>query len=100
MDQYTLYKAYEKGHYIHESCLCKVVNYICGNLVSWSPNRFWLDEYNAVSNLYIVCMWERDRGLPLLAKKGDTICNDQLVNFLKDEKYKDYFCSKYTERYI
>ena len=56
MDEYTLYKAYEKGHYIHESSLCKVVSYICGKLVSLSPNRsFWLDEYNAVSNLYIVC---------------------------------------------
>ena len=95
MDECTLYKAYEKGHYIHESSLCKVVSYICGKLVSLSPNRsFWLDEYNAVSNLYIVCKWKRERGLPLLAEKGDAICNDQLVNFLKDEKHKDCFCSK------
>ena len=95
MDEYTLHEAYENGNYIHETSLCKFLNYICRNLVSWSPNRsFWQDEYNAVSHLYIVCKWKRENGLPLLAKKGGAICNDQLVNFLKDEKRKDCFCSK------
>ena len=95
MDEYTLYKAYKEGRYIHEIGLCKVVNYISGQLISWSPNRsFSEDKFNEVLKLFIVCKWKRKRSLPLLTKKGDAICNDQLVNFLKDEKHKDCFCSK------
>ena len=95
MDEYALHKAYKQGHCIHEIGLCKVVNHILGQLISWSPKRsFWEDEFNEVSNLFIVCKWKRKRSLPLLAKIGDAICNDQLVNFLKDEKHKDCFCSK------
>ena len=70
MDEYTLYKAYEEGHYIHEIGLCKVVNYISGQLISWSPNRsFSEDEFNEVLKLFIVCKWKRKRSLPLLTKK-------------------------------
>ena len=95
MDEYTLYRAYKEGHYIHEIGLCKVVSYICGQPISWSPNRsFWEDEFNEVSKLFIVRKWKRKRSLPLLAKKGDPICNDKLVNVLKDENHKDCFCSK------
>ena len=70
MDAYTLYKSYENGNYIHETGLCKVLNYISGNVVSWLPNRsFCQNEYNAVLHLYIVCKWKREHGLPLSTSK-------------------------------
>ena len=31
MNEYTLYEAFDKGHYIHRAGLSKVENYVCGN---------------------------------------------------------------------
>ena len=28
-----------------------------------------------------------------IAKKGETVCNDELVNFLADEKHKNCICA-------
>ena len=94
MNQYTLYEAFDKGHYIHQDALCKVTNYISSNLISWSPNySFWEAEYNYITKLMIVCSWKKKYGLSLMAKKGDAICNDELVNFSKDGKHKGCICS-------
>ena len=52
MNECTLYEAFDKGHYIHQDSPAKVTNYICGNLISWSPNHsFWEAEYNYVTKL-------------------------------------------------
>ena len=94
MNKYTLYQAFDKGHYINQHAFCKVSNYICGNLISWSSNRsFWEAAYNTVTKLMVACNWKQKRGLTLMAKKEDTIYNDELVNFLEDEKHKRYICS-------
>ena len=45
MNEYTLYQAFDKGHYIHFEYILKVHNYMAGNLISWFPNRsFWQAE--------------------------------------------------------
>ena len=94
MNEYVLYKAFDEGHYIHQASLCKVANYIYANLISWSPNRsFWEAEYNYVTKLMIVLQLEKKHGLPLMAKKGEAIFNNELVNFFTDEKHKDCICS-------
>ena len=97
MNEYTLYEAFDKGHYIHRAGLSKVANYISGNLISWFPNRsFWEPEYNYhnyVTKLIIVCNWKEKHRLPLMAKKGEAICNDELVSFFTDEKHKGCICS-------
>ena len=70
MNEYTLYNAFDKGHYIHLEYIPKVHNYIAGNLISGSPNRsFWQAEYNNATKLYHVCNWHKDRGMPPMAKK-------------------------------
>ena len=38
MDKYRLFLDFEKGMYINKSDLPKVTNYVCGHLISWSPN--------------------------------------------------------------
>ena len=94
MNEYTLYEAFDKGHYIHRARLSKVENYVCGNLIPWPPNRlFWEAEYNYVTKLMIVCKWKQKHDLPLTVKKGEAICNDKLVNFFTDEKHKGCICS-------
>ena len=94
MNENALYKAFDKGHYIHHEYVPKVTNYIFDNLISWSPNRsFWEAEYNSATKLQIVCNWKKMYGLPAMAKKGEAICNDELVNFFTDEKHKGCICS-------
>ena len=47
MDEYLLFKAFERGDYIPEEHIKKVTNYICGQLISWSPNRYYYEwQYN------------------------------------------------------
>ena len=94
MSEYSLCEAFDKSHYIHHEYLPKVINYICGNLISWSPNcSFWEAEYKYATKLQIVCNWKKKHGLPTMAKKGEAICNDELVNFFTDEKHKGCICS-------
>ena len=47
MNEYLLFEAFERGHYIPEEQIKKVINHICGQLISWSPNRSYYEEqYN------------------------------------------------------
>ena len=40
------------GYFIHEEKLDKLYNYICSNLVSWSPNyEYWNEQYSLVNEL-------------------------------------------------
>ena len=94
MNEHTLYKGFDKGHFIHLGYILKVHNYIAGNLISWSPNHsFWQAEYNYATKLYHVCNWKNERGMPPMAKKGEAICNNELVNFFENEKQKGCICS-------
>ena len=47
MNEYTLYEAFDKGHFIRLEYILQVHNCIAGNLISWSPNpSIWQAEYN------------------------------------------------------
>ena len=41
----------------------------------------------------LVCDWKKERSLPALAKRGETICGGELVNFYEDEKHQKCSCS-------
>ena len=41
---------------------------------------------------YIVCRWRQSKGLSPVAKWGEAICEDKLVNFFEDEKHKNCIC--------
>ena len=72
-----------------------LTDYICGNLDSdYSPNRcYYYEQYNYVNKLQIVCNWKQRQCLLAVACKGEAICNDQLVNFSKDQEHKNCICS-------
>ena len=93
MDEYLLFEAFERGEYINEKDLSKVTNYICGHLISWSPNRSYFEcQYNYVTKLMIVCKWRRKRGLSPCAKKGEVMCEEKLVHFFKEKEHKNCIC--------
>ena len=64
------------------------------NYSDYSPNRgYYYEQYNYVNKLQIVSIWKQRQGLPAVACKGEAICNDQLVNFFKDQEHKNCICS-------
>ena len=63
MDECLLFEAFERGNYIPEEHIKKVTNYICGQLISWSPNCSYYEcQYNYATKLQIVCRWKRKDG--------------------------------------
>ena len=94
MDEYLLYETFERGDYITQEHIKKVTNYICHQLISWSPNRSNFQTiYSYGTKLIHVCRWKKKLGLPALARKGEAICGDELVNFFEDKNHKNCICS-------
>ena len=94
MDKYLLYEAFARGGYIPHEQIKTITNFICEPLIFCSPNEsFCQAEYNIVTKLIFLCLWKRKKGLPVITKRGQTICNDELVNFFEDENYKNCICS-------
>ena len=94
MDEYLLFEAFEKGDYIPEEQIKKGIYYICGQWISWSPNRSYYEEqYNFATKLHIVCRWKWKNGFPALAKKGEAICSDKLVSIFEEKERKNCTCS-------
>ena len=90
-----MFEFFEKGNYIQENDVQLVRDYIASNLTSWSPNRgYWLRQYHIVSKLNIVCNSRKENSFCPLPKKGETICNNELINYFADEKRKNRSCSK------
>ena len=81
---YEVFKDFEDGKYVHLDDLKHLANCICGNLNNWTPSyRFWYNMYSYSSKEYVVCRWRQSKGLNAVAKWGEAICGDDLVNFLK-----------------
>ena len=91
---WAMFEDFENGNYISEENLKLIKNFICGSLNSWSPNKsYYYTQWNYLSKLYDVCVWRKKRGLCPFGKKGEAICNKELVNFFADEKHKNCSCA-------
>ena len=78
----ALFESFEKSDYIDKVNIPLIMNYISMNLYSWSPNRrYWERQYNIGNKLNIVCRWRKENGVRPIAKKGETICNNKIINF-------------------
>ena len=52
MDEYLIWVAFDRRDYIPQEHIKKVTNYICHQLISWSPNRSYFHaEYNYATKL-------------------------------------------------
>ena len=60
MSEYQLFLAFEREEYINLQDLPKIRNYICGHLISWSPNQsYFQTQYNYINKLHAVCHWKQ-----------------------------------------
>ena len=85
---YQLFKNFENDKYIHINDLPHMTNYVCGNLNSdyCLRYKYWYNQYSYSSKAYIACRWRQKKGLQPVAKWGEAICNDELVNIFKEHK--------------
>ena len=90
---YRLNNSFDEGKFIHERDIEELNKYICSNLVGLNSNRYWNEQYNYLNKLYIVISWRKKKSLIPVAKKGEAICNDELVIFLEDRNHK-YCCGQ------
>ena len=78
----AVFQSFENGDYIDEVNIPLIMNYIRMNLYSWSPNRrYWERQYNIVNKLNIVCRWRKENRVRPIAKKGEKICDNEIINF-------------------
>ena len=91
----ALFQSFGNGNYIEEHNIRSRINYILSNLnSSFTPNRrYWEQQFNLTNKLFIVCHWRKKGNLRAIAKKGETVCNSELVNFLANEKHKKCSCA-------
>ena len=82
-DQFQAYKNFECTTY---QDLKLAVNYICMNLnYSGSDYPYWYDMYSYTSKSFIILNWRRKNNKLPTAKLGEAICQDKIVNFVRDE---------------
>ena len=95
MASLALFQSFESENYIEEQNVRPVELYILSNLNSnySSCRRYWEKQYNLCNKLYIVCRWRKKNNLCPVVKKGETVCNGELVNFLADQKHKNCICA-------
>ena len=95
MASLALFQSFDKEFYIEEQKIRPIELYILSNLNSNYSRcrRYWEKQYNLCNKLYIVCHWRKAKDLRAIAKKGETVCNSELVNFLTDEKHKNCICA-------
>ena len=84
---FKIFEDFESRKYVHQDDLRYLTDHI------WTPNYpFWYNMYYYSSKAYIVCRWRQSKGLSPVAKWGEAICEDKLVNFFEDEKHKNCIC--------
>lgn len=91
MDEYLKFRDF---HPVNRSELLIANNYICGQLNSYRTHyTYYYDMYSYATKCFIVLEWKKKKNYNQIPRLGEAICNDQLVNFLKDDKHKKCDCS-------
>ena len=86
MSGYEQFQDYKNFQCMTYEGLKLAVNYICMNLnCHGSDYPYWYDMYCYTSKSFIVLQWRRDNNKLPTAKLGESICNDKIINFVRDK---------------
>ena len=93
VSRYDLFKKSEKKEYVHINNLPKINDHICLNLNNWTPNyHYWYNMYSYTSKAYIVCRWREEKGREPIARWGEAICKNKLIDFFEDISHQNCSC--------
>ena len=86
MDRLSLFTKYRNFEPVNKDELDLVIDYICGNFNSSSYNYpYWYDMYSYTTKSRIVIRYREHKNEIAIAKLGERVCKDQVINFLKNE---------------
>ena len=86
MAGYEEFLSYKNFEYLNFKQLKLAVDYICFNLNAIGCNYpYWYDMYCCTSKTFFVLRWKKERNMTQIAKLGESICDNKIVNFYEDE---------------
>ena len=92
---YLCFKNFKRKEYVTLNEPEHVINHICLNLSY--PNlsyKYFYNMYSYAAKSQIVLRWKKERnGYQELAKFGEAICKDKLINFFEDKEHEKCSCS-------
>ena len=90
MDRLSLFEKYRNFEFVNSNELDLIIDYICGNLNSWFPSNYpyWYDMYSYASKSRIVIRHKQEKNELAVAKLGQCVCQNEIIDFLKNENKK------------
>ena len=85
MSRLSLFEKYQNFEFVTAKELDLVTDYICGNLNSGINYPYWYDMYCYVTKSRIVINFKQEKNELAVAKLGQCICKNEVVNFLKNQ---------------
>lgn len=90
MDEYFKFRNFEL---VTRSELLLANNYICAQLNGNGPNyKYYYDMYSYATKCFTVLEWKDKNGYNQITRFGEALCNNEIVNFLKDDEHKKCDC--------
>ena len=94
MDGTDMFDSYKNLQYLNYDELKLVVNYICAQLNSPTMNyAYWYDMYSYTSKTFMVIDFRKKSGSNLVGRLGEAVCNNEIMNFLRDKSHFNCSCS-------
>ena len=90
MNRLNLFKRYRNFEFVNANELDSIVDYICENLNFTFPSNYpyWYDMYSYATKTRIVIMHKQEKNELAVAKLGQCICENKVVNFLENKNKK------------
>lgn len=83
---YEEFLSYKNFQDVNFEQLKLAVNFICFNLNAIGCNYpYWYDMYCSTSKTFLVLRWKKSKNLPQIAKLGQVVCNDEIIDLRKNE---------------
>ena len=88
MNRIGLFEKYRNFEFMNPDQLDLIVDYICGNLNFGTNYPYWYDMYCYATKTRIVLRHKQEKNEVVVAKLGQCVCKNEVVNFLENENKK------------
>ena len=88
MNRLNLFQKYRNFEFVNADQLDLIVDYICGNLNFGTNYSYWYDMYCYSTKTRIVLRHKQKKNEFAVAKLGQCVCKNEVINFLENENKK------------
>ena len=87
MNRLSLFEKYRNFEFVNADQLNLIVDFICENLNSFGTNYpYWYDMYCCATKSKIVIRFKQEKNELGIAKLGQCVCKNKVINFLENKK--------------